>query len=193
LTTFLEILPMTNPFPLRWRLPKRLVVRQSINGLMLGLIGALAIGSAWLDGRASRSSRALGANEPPGTGISVGTRVIDLWLPQTLIELAVHQPEPWRRRVQTELRNSLDRGGQNRLWYALTMRSLQANGAAVEITFIRRPCPTDAESFAEFLDVVATAAGNPPEKYADAAVRILPGNLPAPQARQIVEQLVWGQ
>jgi hypothetical protein len=188
----LEFLPMTKSISAGWRSPERPVVSWRIHGLMLGLIGALAIGSTWLDARASRPSRAVVGNEPHGTGIIVGNQVIRLWLPENLLEMAVHQHEPWQRRVQADLRAVLDRRGQDRLWYGLTIRTRQADGRSVEITFFRRPCCTSSERFAEFLDVLATAAGNPPDKYAGAEVRVLPGDLPAPQGRQVVEQLVSG-
>lgn len=62
--------------------------------------------------------------------------------------------------------------------------------AALEITFIRRPGLIDAANSAEFLDVLATAAGNPPPKYSGAEVRIMSDNLSARQAREALEQLV---
>jgi hypothetical protein len=162
--------------------------------LMLGLIGALAIGSNWLNVCAGQPNRSgdVAVDDTPGAGIIVDTEVVRLWLPESVIDLAAQKSEFTRARVHQELCTGLECQEENHLWYALTIRCYQTDGRAVEITSIRRPCVMDAPSFTEFLDVLATADGNPPAKYSAADVRIVAGNPPVRLAREIVEKLVSG-
>jgi hypothetical protein len=87
----------------------------------------------------------------------------------------------------------LERRGQTDLWYALTTRGRQVNGAIADITVIRHP-HRDSEHFQEFLEVLATAAGDPPHDptldYSGAEVHILPRELSDREPREVVEELI---
>jgi hypothetical protein len=179
---------MTNSNAVTWRLLGRLLWSRGEKFLMLGLIAALALGSTWLNVGASRPSRRLEADDLPGAGVIVKTEVVDLWLPETLIDLVDHRPECVLARTQQELRTTLECRGVDDLWYAYTIRCYQVNGGVGDVTFVRRPSLCESQNFAEYLNVLATAAGNPPGRYASAEVHILPGNLSARQVREAVER-----
>jgi len=81
------------------------------------------------------------------------------------------------------LQRLLDLDHQDDLWYALSIRGHQANGGFADITFIRRPY-TDSECFPELLNVLAMAAGNPPDyptvdflNFSTASVHVMPTDL----------------
>jgi hypothetical protein len=123
----------------------------------------------------------------------VRTEVLRLWLPESLIDFAKPQSQSSAPRTYAELQTLLERRGQTDLWYALTVRGLQVNGGTADMTFIRRPYG-DSQHFQEFLDILATAAGDPPPDstmcYAGTEVHILPRELSARDPRQVVEELI---
>lgn len=171
----------------------RLILGWSDKILMLALIGALAIGSTWLDATTTRPKGPVETDDCPGSGVIVDTEVVYLWLPNTVMELAASRQKPWSARTRQEWRLSLTGQERQSLWYATTVRCYQADGKSVDNTFIRRPYPTDAQNFAEFADVLAAAAGNPPARYAGAEVRVVSGDLSPQQARSVVALLVSGR
>ena len=65
-----------------------------------------------------------------------------------------------------------------------------------EITFIRQPY-RESKFFQEFLDVLATLAGNPPidstSNFSAAEVHILPNELSEREPREVVEGLLHGE
>jgi len=162
---------------------------------MVFVLVAPVIGLTWLDSCARRPSRLLEPDDNPGSGVTVREEVLQLWLPETLIDLAGQHSESSVAPTHQELRTSLERRGQEKLWYALTTRSYQVNGGIADITFIRHPY-RDPEHFQEFLDVLATAAGNPPRyptlQYSGSEVHILPGELSEREPSEVVEELLSG-
>ncbi len=99
---------------------------------------------------------------PPGSGIVVRVEVTTIWLSQGLFDLAQRKTDPAVFASHEELRTRLDRVGLGAAWYAMTTRGYQLNGRAAEITFIRRRRDS-SEDFGEYQDVMATAAGRPPD------------------------------
>jgi len=160
---------------------------------MVFVLVAPVIGLTWLNSCASRPSRLLEPDDKPGSGITVRAEVLHLWLPETLIDLAGHQAEYSVPQTHHELQTSLERRGQEKLWYALTTRGYQVNGGITDITFIRHPY-RDPEHFQEFLDVLATVAGNPPRyptlHYSGAEVHIPPGELSEREPSEVVAELL---
>jgi len=157
------------------------------------LIVALAIGIAWIDCCATQPGRALEPDQVAGSGHIVRAEVLHLWLPETLIDLAKHVSGSSVAQSHQELRTSLERSGQENLWFAFTIRAHQVNGVAADITFIRHPY-REPEDFREFLDILATAAGSPPDEppayYSGAEVHILPQELTEREPRAVVEELL---
>jgi len=160
---------------------------------MVFVLVAPVIAFTWLDSRASRPSRVLEPDDKPGSGVTVRADVLHLWLPETLIDLAGHQPESSVPQTHHELQTFLERRGQEKLWYALTTRGYQVNGGIADITVIRHPHGA-RQHFQEFLDILATAAGNPPRyptlHYSGAEVHILPGEVLERDPSEVVEELL---
>jgi hypothetical protein len=132
----------------------------------------------------------------PGSGVTIRAEVLHLWLSETLIHLAGHSPMCSVPETHHELQTSLERPVHEKLWYALTTRCYQINGGTAHITFIRYPY-RDHEHFQEFLDVLATVAGNPPRyptlQYAGAEVHSLPRELSERDPSAVVEELLFRQ
>jgi hypothetical protein len=115
-----------------------------------------------------------------GGGIIERTELLHLWLPRTLIELAQGQTGPSPMHTHQGLQGILEARRQRDLWYALTFRAHQVNGEFVDVTFIRWPY-SDSGRFAELIDVMAVAAGEPPVDpafgSANPTVSVLPDHL----------------
>jgi hypothetical protein len=77
-------------------------------------------------------------------------------------------------------------------WYAMTTRGYQLNGRAAEITFIRWPRES-SEHFGEYQDVMATAAGTPPDHpgldFSRAKVVVFSDSLLKADPREVVTEL----
>ncbi|MFI5458683.1 MAG: hypothetical protein ACHRXM_24905 [Isosphaerales bacterium] len=183
---------MTKPITVTWLLQGRLLRNLGDKVLIVVLIVATGIGLTWLDSWAIRPGRELELHDNPGSGVTVRAEVLHLWLPQTLIDLARNQSMSLVALTHQESRTSLERRGQD-LWYALTTRSHQVNGRVADVTFIRHPY-RDPQFFQEFLDVLTTAAGNPPfysaSDYSGAEVHILSAELSEREPREVVEELL---
>jgi hypothetical protein len=139
-----------------------------------------AIGLTQFDALAPRPSGALEFSDPPGSGVIVRSEVIHMWLPEILADPARQEFPALVARTHQELKKMLERGGQENLWYAITVRGHQANLGAADISFIRRPY-CEPENFQELMDVLATVAGSPPchpsADYSAAIVHIMPAGV----------------
>ncbi len=184
---------MTNPRTVTWLALRRLLGSWGEKVLMVFVLVAPLIGLSWLDSRAIRPSRVHETDDQPGSGVTVRAEVLQLWLPESLIDLAGRQPESSVPQTHDELQTFLERRGQEKLWYALTTRGYQVNGDTADITVIRHPYG-DPQHFQEFLDVLATAAGNPPRypalHYSRAEVHILSGEPSERDRSEVVEELL---
>jgi hypothetical protein len=184
---------MMKPITLTWRPIRRLLRSWGDKVLMVVVIVTMAIGLMRLGFRASVPTREPEPDDRGGSGIIVRDEVLHLWLPTTLIELARNQSDSSVAHTHQELRTFLERRGQENLWYAFTTRGHQVNGGTADMTFIRHPYRAP-EHFGEFLDVLATAAGNPSRdptsRYSGAEVHILSRELSEREPREVVEQLL---
>ena len=124
------------------------------------MIGALVIGAAvGLAVLAFHPSNRGTAGEQldiPGSGITIRGELVDVWMPESLLELVRADsaiPGPLDRE-KSRLQLNRERGGT--LWYALTHRLDQRNGQATQITTIRYPCrpPLDFETFCELVEQI---------------------------------------
>jgi hypothetical protein len=158
-----------------------------------------AIGLTQFDAFAPRPSGALEFSDPPGSGVIVRSEVIHLWLPEILVDPTRHEFPVLVARTHQELKKALERGGQENLWYAITVRGHQANHGAADISLIRYPY-REPENFQELIDVLATVAGSPhcrsSADYSAAIVHIMPAGmsrrewLEAMQASSLLRQAV---
>jgi hypothetical protein len=127
-------------------------------------------------------------NEADG-GLVTRRELLQLWLPETLIDLAHRQTGPSRVRTHLELQGLLDGRRQRDLWYALTLRAHQVNGGFDDITLIRWPY-SDCAHFPELIDILAVAAGEPPSdanfSSSTPTVSVLPDRLLHREPREVM-------
>jgi hypothetical protein len=123
------------------------------------------------------------------------SEVLRLWLPQTLTTLAQRQARSPFVRTHQELQHILERQHQKDLWYGLTIRVYQANGEFADTTYLRWPYH-DRVYFQEFLDMLATAAGNPPfypnyptSDFSKASVHVMHGKSLEREPREVMAEL----
>ncbi len=139
------------------------------------VIAAIAIGFPRRAARTPNAGRERDSEDRPGAGITVHTQVLQIWLPEPLVDLWAGEPRPAVVHNHQELRAILEHKGYQDLWYAVAVRTFQVNGGTTEILFIRHPY-REPEKFQDFLDVLATTAGNPPcspaADYSSATVQI---------------------
>ena len=149
-----------------------------------------AIGLTQFDALAPRPSGALEFSDPPGSGVIVRSEVIHMWLPEILADPARQEFPALVARTHQELKKMLERGGQENLWYAISVRGHQANLGAADISFIRRPY-CEPENFQELMDVLATVAGNPPcypsADYSAAIVHIIPAGMSRREWLEVIQ------
>jgi hypothetical protein len=145
---------------------------------------------------ASHVTRRAQECEPAVNGelkIIVRFEVLRLWLPQPLTELAKSQT--WSRfaRTHEEMRQFLERRHQREQWYALTVRAYQANGEFADTTYVRRPY-YDSIYCQELLDILATAAGNPPyyptSHFSRASVYVIEEEYLDREPREVMAELL---
>ena len=187
---------MTKTDMVNWPSCGRLLRSLGGKSVIMILLVAAGLGVTWLDSRAiRRPGQSMERIDPPGTGINIRTEVTHLWLPETLIELAREQVEPEAMPVQTydELQVVLERGERQDVWYAITLRSHQADGHVAEITYIRKPYH-ESENFREVPHILARAARVPSpdgaSPFSEAEIHILSRAQTQREPREVMEQLV---
>jgi hypothetical protein len=192
----LEDPQMTNPRKATWRRLWRLFRSWGDKVLILAVIVAAAIAFTRLDSRVIRPSRAVEAEDRPGSGVVVRGEVVHLWFPEILLDEARHQPISAVARSHGEARSLPEPPGREKLWYALTIRGHQQNGRYAHVTHVRHPY-RNPEHFSEFLKALATAAGHPPidstPDFSKAEVHIIPGELSEREPSEVVEELLSRQ
>lgn len=129
-------------------------------------------------GQTSRRRANREFDDLPGERIAVSVHVAHVWLPERLISLAKRESWSLPGEPHQHLRKVLKGEDWQVSFYAFTVQVLQANGRVESFHFIRYPFrePPDMQ---ELLDVMATAAGSPPNYpttgyYSAAAVHELP-------------------
>jgi len=157
------------------------------------VFAAGVVGLARLSFHVARQAQELEPADRPGAGIIVRSELLRLWLPQTLTELAKRQSQSRVVRTHGELQRFLELQDQEDLWYAQTTRGHQVNGDFTDITVIRRPYD-DPLHFPELLDILATAAGNPPSypnaDFSKASVHIIARDLLKCESREVMAELL---
>src|SRR4051794_13105373 len=98
-----------------------------------------------------------GDDRPDGE-IAVMSQVLDVWLPEPLVELANRELRPSGMNGLEGLKKTLGREECQGLFHAFTVRSFQSDSDAVIVTYVRYPSRV-SEHFQELLDLLATAAG----------------------------------
>jgi hypothetical protein len=150
---------------------------------------ALAVGFTQLDPEVLPTSGTPESSGSPGTGVVVGSEVLDLWLPRTAIDLArcdLQDPvEPTAR----DVKSALQRRGLEDLWYAITVRGYQVNGRSAELTYVR--CPfREPENLQEFRAILTTLAGHQPAypavDFSCVPVHVLPADISREDAARII-------
>jgi len=152
-------------------------------------IAASVFGPAWTEPHAVTSA----PDEPPGSGIIERTDVTAVWVPQALFDLARHGTEALVIRSPGDLGDYVERHRLSAAWYAVTYRGRQVDGDSAEITQIRRLSEAPAHP-GEFLDVMASLAGNPPRSerwdFSGAAVRVIPERLLTVAPLEAITELI---
>jgi hypothetical protein len=184
---------MTNSIMVGGCLAPRLIRDWGINIVMCALLGALAIGSTWLDASASRPRQPVETDDLPDSGVIVQSEIVHLWLPEALIDLADSRCSACSARARQNLCDALDCRNPDKLWYAITKQTRQRNGDLVDLTYVRQVSQIDSQNYAELVDVLAAADGHPAREYSGADVQIVAGNLSFCQAPEVIRQLISGR
>jgi hypothetical protein len=177
---FLEVFPMPKRVMTMF-LPVGAFFSRLVGNLMIVvMVVATAIGLTQFGALAPRPSGAVEFSAPPGSGVIVRSEVAHLWVPEILVDSALHELPALSAQTHQELKKALERRGQENLWYAITLRGHQVNHGATDISFIRYPY-REPENLQELMDVLAAAAGNPPRHpsadYSAAIVHIMPAGM----------------
>ena len=117
------------------------------------------------DPETPRQGREQESDDLPGGGIITSTDVLQIWLPEPLVDLAKRESRSFVVEKHQELLKILERPEYQDLFYAFTARGYQVNFGSADITFIRYPLRVH-EDLQEFLNILATAAGSLPRSPA---------------------------
>jgi hypothetical protein len=157
-------------------------------GTTVVVIGGI-IGLVYVSFQASPA----GPDHPPRSGIVVRTEVTALWIPRALLHMVQGETGTPVFRSPEALQTELRRRGLNDAWYAVTYRGYQVDGAAVEITQVRRISEAHAH-IEEFRDMMAIAAGHPPhhevQEFSHVKLEIIPDTMLNADPRKAVSQLI---
>jgi hypothetical protein len=131
------------------------------SALIAALLVAATIGLTSLASRVPGPSGGTEDIEPPGSGITVETEVVDVWLPRSLNEFA---ERPWAGSIPLSdeaLRLNLKQLGGENPWYALTCRHHQVNGRSSRLTTIQYPLRSagDLSRFRDLFDSIDRGSG----------------------------------
>ncbi len=161
---------------------------------MMILIVATAVGLTRFGAYVSSQAQKRELSDGADAGIVVRYEPLCLWLPSAFVELAKRQSQSTLVRMPEDLRQSFELEHQEGLWYALIVRAHQLDSGFNDVAFIRRPYD-DPDHFPELLDVLATAAGNPPRgphaDFSNASVQVLSEELlKRREPRQVMVELL---
>jgi hypothetical protein len=155
--------------------------------LLAGVIAVIEL-SGFLARREPGSARPA----PPGSGIAYHVQVETIYLHPTFVALAKLSPEPAAIRSHDALCAYLKSCGSEAAWYAITTRSFAASGITT-LTSYSRPYDSPG-SFAQFVDLLAAAAGKPPSypesDYSRARVVVIPDDLARREPREAIAELL---
>ncbi len=141
----------------RWRL-----LATSGNRLWFAAVLMTAvIGLSWLAADRYRAAPEPETDSASSEGLVERIEVSRLWLPEGLTRLAIRQNRSPFLRNHEDLQDLLELENLEDLCYALTITGHLVSGKSTECTYIRYPYDQPG-FFGEFMDVLATAAANPP-------------------------------
>ena len=155
--------PMTNVIDQLWAFSRR------VTGNLMLVAVFLVIGIALRQFHASTSHPSESAEQDglPGSGMVTRYEVMDLWLPESLIEKDDRGLPTREKSTHENLKSFLEQRGMKDVWYVVSIRGHQVNHRYADTLFIRYPY-RQPENFLEFQAVMATVAGNPPDQtFAD--------------------------
>jgi hypothetical protein len=151
------------------------------DAVVLILLGAvITVVAGWLLPTSDQRPSAGAEREVDGRaggGMPVRAHVTHIWLSERLVSVTEREVWSLLEKLHGQLQETRDGENTRVLFYALTVQTLHANGRLGYIHFIRYPFH-EPENVRELLDVLATAAGNPPRDptrdYSIAVVHIVP-------------------
>jgi hypothetical protein len=149
--------------------------------VVLSLLGAvITVVTGWLLPQPDERPRAGAEREAtgrPSDGMPVRDQVTHIWLSERLVGMTEREVWSLLEKRRGQLRETRDGESSRDLFYALTLQNLLADGRMEYIDYIRYPFH-EPEDVRELLDVLATAAGNPPHDptrdYSTAVVHRVP-------------------
>jgi hypothetical protein len=129
------------------------------------------------DAHTPRTGSQRRGDDRPDGDIAVMSQVLDIWLPEPLVDLAKREFQPCGLNRDEGLEKVLDRKEYQDLFHAFTVRGFQSNSDAVIVTYVRYPYHV-SEHYQELVDLLATAAGSPPRyagmDYSGTTIHIVP-------------------
>jgi hypothetical protein len=159
----------------------RTLFRRLAGNLMIVVVFVtMVIGLAYFNAVVPQLGAAPELSDAPGSSLIVRSKVIHLWLPERLVDLARNGSPALVARTHQELIKAVERRGQQNLWYAITVRAYLANDRSEDMSFIRHPY-RHLDHLQELTDIVATVVGIPPRypsaDYSTAVVHIVPARM----------------
>jgi hypothetical protein len=137
--------------------------------------GGMALTDFTSDG--DKKDQNLADGDQPGAGIIVRSEVLHIWLPPAFVEWATRQPSSGVMRTHEDLKRFLELRGEEKLWFAMTVRAHQTNGNSLDMPVVRQPY-SEPILFPQFLDILAVAAENSSDdatdNFSSASVHVLP-------------------
>ena len=126
-------------------------------------------------------------------GIIVHSEVISLWMHPALFDLAQRPEDVAACRSLEGFRRYAEERGLQKAWYVLTVKGIQVDGGAAVMSMIRWPYELVEPSYAEFPDMLATAAGKPPRHpmtdFTKVKVRVIPTRFLDADPRAVLYEL----
>jgi hypothetical protein len=175
------------------RPPRRLVSIWGSNNLTLLVLIAGTIGLALFAFHIGRHDQELASVDETNESMLVHFAVRRIWLPQALVDLATNEPPTGAILTHKDLTRHFEIRGQEKMWYAMIVRSHDAEGDFVDIPFVRWPY-NEPDLFHEFLKILALATGKPTGEpngwLSTASSSLLPDGLLKRDPREAVADLL---
>jgi len=129
----------------------------------------------------------------PNTGIHMRLEVASIWLHPALYDLAQDPSQAAACQSLKELRRYAKERGLEKCFYIITSRSIETSGDVEMLPTIREPCSMTDDTFSEFVNVMAAAAGRPPPyantDFSTAKVGVIPDRLRRADPHEVLDEL----
>jgi hypothetical protein len=156
-------------------------------------VAAGVIGLAWIGIHAPRQDRMLGSADARNVTGFVRFKVLRIWLPRSLDELAKAQTSSAVTQTHAKFQRFLATRNQKHLWYAITTRCYQGDGEFIDCTYIRHAY-RETSYFEELLEVLAAAGGNPSPggltEFSEVSVAVMPDEILERDSQQAMCELL---